>query len=97
MAGHDEAVEDGRPILESFARHLMVGFDLRAEAGFAPVADRYLARLTRDRVGDRRAIDPAGDLLVADPGRPGAPERRPLLPALAAPTWRDPATGRPLA
>lgn len=87
--------EDRVAIAESFARHLMLAFDIWAERGFKPVAELYLARLPEGPPGERRAIDANGDLLVRDPGAPQAPPRRtPLAPALAAPAWLDPETGR---
>jgi hypothetical protein len=48
--------------------------------------------------GVRRDIADNGDLLVRHlvsvPGKPEV-ERRPLVPALAQPSWLDPATGGP--
>ena len=87
--------ESGRAMVESFARHLMTAFDLWAERGFEAVAAGYLARLPAERAGDERRIDESGDLLVANRGRKGPPERLPLLPALLAPSWLDPATRAP--
>jgi hypothetical protein len=46
--------------------------------------------------GVRRDIDDNGDLLVRDMGRT-RPERCALLPALAQPSWFDPAAGGPRA
>jgi hypothetical protein len=42
----------------------------------------------------RRDIDDNGDLLVRRIGKVEV-ERRRLVPALAAPSWLDPATGGP--
>ena len=82
----------GHAILESFARHLMMAFDTWAERGFGSVADAYLARLPkRDRDG-RRGIGGNGDLLIHGPG---GLDRIPLVPALRAAAWYDPATGLP--
>jgi hypothetical protein len=80
-------------LVESFARHLMVAVDLWRENGFGEVASSYLARLA-PAGGVRRVIDDNGDLLLRRMGRTDV-ERRPLLPALAQPSWLDPATGGP--
>jgi Biotin/lipoate A/B protein ligase family len=80
-------------LLESFARHLMVTLDAWQEDGFSEIAIRYLSRLSpKKRV--RRDIDSNGDLLVR--GFADAEiERHSLVPALAMPTWVDPASGAP--
>jgi hypothetical protein len=57
------------------------------------VAKNYLSRLTPEQ-GARRALDDNGDLLVRRLGKTAA-QRRPLVPALATPSWLDPATGAP--
>jgi biotin-(acetyl-CoA carboxylase) ligase len=80
-------------LVESFARHLMVAVDAWQEKGFAEVGKNYLARLAPEK-GVRRDIDVNGDLLVRRMGEADA-ERRRLVPALAAPSWLDPATGGP--
>jgi Biotin/lipoate A/B protein ligase family len=80
-------------LVESFARHLMVVVDAWHEKGFGEVGKNYLARLAPEK-GLRRDIDDNGDLLVRRMGKVEA-ERRPLLPALAEPSWLDPATGGP--
>jgi hypothetical protein len=101
--GFDD-VGSGR-LVESFARHLMVAIDLLHEKGFAELAKNYLARLApppspspasgRGRGGGvRRDLDENGDLLVRRMGKTAA-ERRPLTPALAAPSWLDAASGGP--
>ena len=82
--------EDRYGLVEGFARHLMSGFDAWAERGFESVARRYLARLEGGR---NRSIDANGDLLVH--GAAGAPERVPLLAALARPSWLDPVRNMP--
>jgi hypothetical protein len=71
-------------LAERFARHLMVALDRWQEAGFAPLAEDYLARLSRRGAG----LGADGDLLASD-GRCG------LAAALRAPSWLDPATGVP--
>ena len=78
---------DAGHLAESFARHLMAALDRWQEDGFAPIARDYLGKLAR---GTKRGLDEAGDLLLPD----GA--RHALLPALATPSWRDPASGDPL-
>jgi hypothetical protein len=79
-------------LLEGFARHLMVVVDSWQQDGFADVARSYLSRLAPQK-GTRRSLDGNGDLLVR---RVDRVERRQLLPALATPSWLDPATGSPL-
>lgn len=81
--------------MESFARHLMVMLDAWQEQGFGAVARSYLQRLApADEKGVRRDIDENGDLVLRRPGNAPA-ERRPLVPALALPSWLDPATRGP--
>ncbi len=80
-------------IVASFARHLMLHVDAWSERGFDPVAEAYLSRLEHGKAGDRRGIDVNGDLLVHHHGAKGPVRRVPLAPALAAPSWLDPATG----
>jgi hypothetical protein len=80
-------------LIESFARHFMVAVDAWLRDGFADVAKNYLSRLTPGH-GVRCDLDDNGDLLVRRVGKTAA-ERRPLLPALATPSWLDPATGAP--
>jgi biotin-(acetyl-CoA carboxylase) ligase len=87
-----DTLDSGR-LIASFARHLMVAVDLWQETGFAAVARQYLSLLSPE-AGLRRDIDDNGDLLVQRMGKIGT-ERRPLLPALAAPSWFDPKTGGP--
>jgi hypothetical protein len=88
--GFDPAENDA--LIESFARHLLVAFDLWTERGFDPVADTYLARLPRAHEDDRRGIDHNGDLLIH---QGGSVERVPLLAPLQAAGWFDPSTGLP--
>lgn len=91
----DQGVEDTRAVIGSFARHLMLAFDAWAEDGFADVEGAYLARLPKERAGDRLGLEANGDLVVSNEGRRGPVERRPFLPALAAPSWLDPERGAP--
>ena len=89
--GFDD-LDSGR-LVESFARHFMVAVDAWQEQGFGAVASNYLARLPPES-GVRRDLADNGDLLLRRMGN-AAVERRPLLPALAQPSWLDPATGGP--
>lgn len=103
-----EGVEEGDPknLIESFARHLLVHVDRLNEHGFRKIGEDWLARLPRDGTASpgepgsrpgaatRRGIDANGDLLVHGSGG-GPAERRPLLPALAKPSWLDPESGMP--
>jgi hypothetical protein len=89
--GFDDA-GSGR-LVESFARHLMATIDAWQERGFREVANRYVQRLAPEK-GVRREIDHNGDLLVRRVASE-AVERHPLIPALAIPSWLDPASGGP--
>jgi biotin-(acetyl-CoA carboxylase) ligase len=80
-------------LVESFTRHLMAAVDGWQEQGFAAIAKDYLTRLARES-GVRHQIAENGDLLILR-ARETEPERHALLPALARPAWRDPATGGP--
>lgn len=80
---------DTNAIIESFARHLMTGFDQWQERGFEPIARNYLARLALAKAGDIRGIDVNGDLLVRGAGGKGPPERSSLVEALARADWYD--------
>jgi biotin-(acetyl-CoA carboxylase) ligase len=82
-------------LVESFSRHLMVHLDAWQEQGFGAVAQEFLQRLPREK-GLRRDIDESGDLLVRRNGKVEV-ERRRLVPALAQPSWLDPATRGPRA
>jgi hypothetical protein len=89
--GFDEVGSAG--VVESFARHLMVQIDAWREFGFQRIARTYLSRLEAEK-SVRRDIDDNGDLLVRRMGGAKA-ERRPLVAALAKPSWLDPATRGP--
>jgi hypothetical protein len=80
-------------LVETFARHLMVAIDAWQASGFGEIAKSYLARLPPEP-GGRHDIDDNGDLLVRRMAAPTI-ERRSLVPALAQPSWLDPATGGP--
>jgi hypothetical protein len=89
----DEGFDDGRSVIESFCRFLMVAFDTWAEDGFGSIGEAFLARLPR-KAGARYSLSDSGDLVAAYHG--GAePERTLLLPVLQRPTWLDPTTGGP--
>jgi Biotin/lipoate A/B protein ligase family len=91
----DEGFDDlgSGALVESFARHLMVAVDAWQEQGFGEIAKNYLARLPPES-GVRRELGDNGDLLLRRMGKV-AVERRPLIAALAQPSWLDPATGGP--
>lgn len=80
-------------LVESFARHLMVAIDAWQQDGFTDVARSYLSRVAPEK-GVRRELDGNGDLLVRRADKTKV-ERRPLVPALAQPSWLDPTTGGP--
>lgn len=82
-------------LIESFARNLMVAFDIWHERGFGAAAQSYMERLPRES-GVRRDIDDNGDLMIRRMNKPDV-ERLPLLPQLAAPAWLDPTTKAPFA
>jgi hypothetical protein len=85
-------LDSGR-LVESFARHFMAAVDAWRQDGFAEVASSYLSRLAPEQ-GVRREIDDNGDFLLHRVGNTGV-ERRPLVAALATPSWLDPKTGEP--
>jgi hypothetical protein len=85
---------DAARLVESASRYLMLALDAWAEHGAPSATRRYLQRLAIGKAGEQRRIEANGDLLVRLHGAT-APERRALLPALAAPSWFDPATGLP--
>ncbi|MFN3655878.1 MAG: biotin/lipoate--protein ligase family protein [Pseudolabrys sp.] len=80
-------------VVDSFARHLMVALDAWQENGFGAVAKAYLERLPRAS-GLRRDIDGNGDLLLRRMGKTEV-DRKKFLPALATPSWYDPAAKGP--
>ena len=84
---------DSGSLVESFARHLMVVLDTWQESGLDAAARGYLARLTPVS-GVQPDLDGSGDLLLRRAGRSEV-ERHLLVPALAQPSWLDPATGGP--
>jgi biotin-(acetyl-CoA carboxylase) ligase len=88
----EEGFEEPRRLIESFASHLMLGFDTWAAEGYSRAADRYLRRLVA-APGTEHRIDRNGDLL--EKGAGDLVVRRALLPALAECVWADPSTGRP--
>jgi biotin-(acetyl-CoA carboxylase) ligase len=80
-------------LAESFARHLMTAVDRWQEHGFDAIAKDYLSRLVPEK-GVSRSIADNGDLLVRRIGKADL-ERKPLIPALAHPSWLDPASRGP--
>lgn len=80
---------DTNAIIESFARHLMTGFDRWKERGFEAVARDYLSRLALAKAGEMRGIDVNGDLLVRTAAGKGSPQRTSLVDALARADWYD--------
>jgi hypothetical protein len=80
-------------LVESFARHFMVAIDGWQEHGFAAVGKDYLSRLSPE-AGARQGLDDNGDLLLRRASNKDI-ERRPLLAALASPSWLNAATGGP--
>ena len=82
-------------LIGSFARHLMTGFDQWNERGFEPIADAYLARLSKKADGEKRGIDRNGDLLIDASVEGGARLRRSLLESLALAAWYDPSLRGP--
>jgi biotin-(acetyl-CoA carboxylase) ligase len=89
--GFDET--SAAELVGSFARHLMVQVDAWQEYGFKEIAKTYLTRLAPEKSA-RRDIDDNGDLLVRRTDRADV-ERRPLIAALAKPSWLDPKTRGP--
>lgn len=92
----EEGFEGGGPalIVETFARHMMRQVDIWQHQGFGPIAADYVARLAKERPGDRLSLDAAGDLItrriVGD-----SETRRDLLAGLRAVAWLDRDTGAP--
>ncbi len=80
---------DTDAIIESFARHLMTGFDQWQERGFEAIARDYLARLAPAKAGEIRGIDVNGDLLVRTAAGKAPPQRSSLVAALARANWYD--------
>jgi hypothetical protein len=80
-------------LVESFARHLMVAIDVWEQDGFGALMKEYLARLSPEK-GARREIDENGDLVVRWVAS-NQMERKPLVPALQAPSWYDAKRGGP--
>jgi biotin-(acetyl-CoA carboxylase) ligase len=81
-------------LAESFTRHLMTAVDRWQERGFDAIAKDYLSRVTSEK-GVSRSIADNGDLLIRRTNKPDI-ERRPLLSALAKPSWIDSGTRGPL-
>jgi biotin-(acetyl-CoA carboxylase) ligase len=90
----EEGFEDAGSarVIEGFCRHFMAAIDRWQEAGFEQIAKRYRANLKLER-GAFAKIEENGDLVIGRAGR--ADRRQALLPALASPSWFDPASGEP--
>jgi Biotin/lipoate A/B protein ligase family len=89
--GFEDAGSDR--LVESFARHLMVALDAWRLGEFDTVTRAYLEHLSVEK-GAVPALDDNGDLLLKWRGQ-HEPDRHRLLPALATPSWLDPAAGGP--
>lgn len=79
-------------LIESFARHFLRAVDLWGAGGFKAIASDYLARLAKERAGDRRMLEATGDLVTHTAG---GTEQSGLVKGLAASAWRDAKTGMP--
>jgi hypothetical protein len=88
-AVHDEGFLElnSERLIASFARHLMSHCDAWRSRGFAAIARNYVQRLAPEK-GATATIADNGDLLMQWQGME-QPERRPLLRALAFPTWLE--------
>ena len=80
-------------LIETFARHLMVAVNAWQQDGFAEVANSYLSRLHRKRAFV--AISTTTAIFWCDASTRPWSNADQLLPALAKPSWLDPATGGP--
>lgn len=78
-------------LIESFARHLMLGVSAWQASAAATVSRRWLERI-EPITGQRHAIAANGDLLVV---RDGIERRRSLAGELAEAGWYDPAHAEP--
>ena len=94
LASEGFAMMDGNQILESFARHLMAGFDGWRAGGLKSVTQRYLSRLQSTK-GVTRGLDNNGDLLERRMAAFKVVIRQPLTTMLGVPQWLDPETGEP--
>jgi hypothetical protein len=88
-----EEIDVGR-IVESFARHLLHGFDGWRAGGFADAARHWTGRLAPSGGFHARLAD-NGDLLQFRETSEPPVEQRDLKSALATPSWLDPATRTP--
>ena len=80
---------DTDAIIESFARHLMTGFDRWRRTRVRADRTGLSGAACRRQAGERRAIDVNGDLLVRAAAGSGPPDRTSLLDALARAAWYD--------
>ncbi|GEP05780.1 biotin/lipoate--protein ligase family protein [Methylobacterium oxalidis] len=88
-------IADRGVLVESFARYLMRAFETWNGQGFETFAQLFSDRLIPALSGAPQRVDVTGDLLTEDAAAPGGARRDSLAAGLAAPTWLDPATGRP--
>jgi len=88
-----EEIDTGK-IIESFARHLLHGFDGWRNGGFAEAAKHWIERFAPGK-GLHARLDDNGDLLQFREAGQAPVERRELKVALATPSWLDPATRTP--
>ncbi|WP_439575081.1 biotin/lipoate--protein ligase family protein [Phreatobacter sp.] len=92
----EEGFEGGGPalIVEAFARHMMRQVDIWQHQGFGPVAADYVARLDKERAGDRLSLDDDGNLVTRRIVG-GTEMRADLLAGLRQVNWLDRETGAP--
>lgn len=85
--------EDVTPVdlVESFCRHLMLGFDEWSAKGPKAAVKRWLYRIAVEQ-GVRRGVEPNGDLLLK---RQTGEERRSFIEALRKADWYDAERGEP--
>lgn len=88
----EEQIGPEAALVESFASHLMLNFDIWASRGGAAMLARCAGRIAADP-GRLCRIDRTGDLL--DGGEDNLVVRRAFAPALASRGWRDPVRGGP--
>ena len=86
----EEGFEEGCDvaIVEAFARYLMRGFHAWRTESFEAATIGFTTRLRVPGEGSRPTLDGVGNLVLA------AGQRMELAPALRAPGWLDPGTGR---
>jgi biotin-(acetyl-CoA carboxylase) ligase len=88
----EEEIGPESAILESFASHLMLNFDIWANRSLGAMLTKCAGRFATEP-GRQCRIDRNGDLLEG--GADNLVVRRALQPALVAMAWRDPVRGGP--